>query len=92
MEEEASALLKPVARIILTVAKSLLWLSWELIIQTIGWSIGWVVCRLVSFGTFPKERVSGIDDALWFVALIVEIIGLVFLVCMVNWLNGFVNG
>ena len=92
MDEVASELLKPIARVVLAIARGLLWLSWEFMIQTIGWGIGWIICRLVSFETFPKEKISEVDDASWPVAIIVEVVGLVFLACLAYWLTGFVEG
>jgi len=91
MEEVASELLKPIARIFLAIVRGLIWLSWELMIQTIGWSIGWVICRAISFGYFPKERISEVDNAPLFVALVVELIGLAFLLFLAYWLSKFVG-
>ena len=87
MEENVSEL----ARFILAVARGLFWLAWEFLIHTIGWSIGWTLCRLISLGTFPKVQISELDDTPLSIAIIVEIIGLAFLVCIIYWLTNYIN-
>lgn len=91
MEEVASESLKPIARLFLAIVRGLIWLAWELMIQTIGWSIGWVICRVISFGYFPKEKVSELDSTPVTVAFVVEIIGLAFLCFLAYWLSKFVG-
>ena len=91
MEEVAGDLLKPIARIFLAIVRALIWLSWELMIQIIGWSIGWVICRAISFGCFPKENISEVDGAPIMVALIVEMIGLALLLFLAYWLTQYVG-
>ena len=44
--------------IIAAVLRALWWLAWDFGVETIGWSIGWGVCRLVTAGRFPHERLA----------------------------------
>ena len=39
------------------------WLAWEVCVQTVGWSIGWCVLRVLTLGRYPEERLGGVDAA-----------------------------
>jgi hypothetical protein len=62
--------------IVLAILRVLWWLAWDFCIQTVGWSIGWCVLRLLSLGRYPEERLGGVDGAAPGTAVLVEIIGL----------------
>jgi len=76
MIEFADTLLRPVATLLLGIARFLLWLGWEFFVQTVGWSIGWLVCRAIFFGRFPTEALGDRDEASFGTALMVELVGL----------------
>ncbi len=63
--------------------RMLLWLCWELCVEIICWSIGWVVCRTLTFGKLPNVKLSEIDSLHWAEALVVEMIGLATLASLI---------
>jgi hypothetical protein len=67
-----SDLLRPIAYIL----RFLLWLGWDFFVHTVGWSVGWGVFRVITLGQFPKEKISESDHAAFFVAFVVESVGL----------------
>jgi hypothetical protein len=74
--------------LVVGVLRVLWWLAWEVCIQTVGWSVGWCVLRIVTLGRFPQERFGGVDDAEKGTAILVEIVGLVVLALGIWWLAG----
>ncbi|WP_444998082.1 hypothetical protein [Aliikangiella sp. IMCC44359] len=80
MEDIVELAIKFVVRIILGFFRVLLFIGWDLLFEIVGWSVGWFFCRLVTFGYFPKEKLSELDKAPIITALIVELIGLMVLV------------
>ena len=70
---------RPLAKLVYLLARSLLWLGWDMLVQTVGWSIGWCIFRVVTLGNYPEERLTEVDDAHWVTALFVELTGLAFL-------------
>jgi len=56
-------LARPVLRGALWVARFLWWLAWDLCVETVGWSIGWPICRVLTFGRFPKASFGRMEDA-----------------------------
>ena len=73
---------------LLAVLRALWWLAWDFCIQTVGWSIGWCVLRMLTLGRYPEERVGGVDGAETGTAILVEIVGLVVLALGIWWLAG----
>lgn len=65
--------------LVLGVLRVLWWLAWDVCIETVAWSVGWCVLRLVTLGRYPQERFGGVDDARTGTAALVEIVGLVVL-------------
>ena len=49
--------------ILLAVLRVLWWLAWDVCVQTVGWSIGWCVLRVLTLGRYPAERLGGVDAA-----------------------------
>ena len=47
--------------ILLAVLRVLWWLAWDVCVQTVGWSIGWCVLRVLTLGRYPEERLGGVD-------------------------------
>jgi hypothetical protein len=62
--------------ILLGVLRVLWWLAWDFCVQTVGWSIGWCVLRVLTLGRFPEERLGGVDEAGTYTAFVVEVVGL----------------
>lgn len=76
MIEVEDLLFRPVARIALIVARALWWLGWEFLVQTVGWSIGWPIWRLLTLGRFPDTGFGDLDETSWWAATLVELTGL----------------
>ncbi|MBT0959585.1 hypothetical protein [Denitromonas iodatirespirans] len=70
------------------VLRALWWLGWEFMIETVGWSIGWCALRVLTVGRFPRERLSGQDDASGPVQCLVESVGLLCLAALLWRLTG----
>ncbi len=62
-------------RPLMMLGRFLLWLVWELFVEMFAWSIGWAVCRTITFGTWPKARFNEQETLYWWEAAIVEMIG-----------------
>lgn len=62
--------------LLLAILRILWWLAWDFCFEIIGWSVGWLACRLLSFGKFPKEGISQINEANSSTAFLIEILGL----------------
>ncbi len=82
---------RPVARGALVIARALLWLGWDVFVETIGWSIGWLIWRTLTFGRFPETGLGDIDETPWWVALLVELTGLLALVLLVWGLASYLG-
>lgn len=74
--------------IVLGVLRVLWWLAMDLLIQTVGWSIGWCVLRVLTLGSYPAERLGGVDGAEPGTAVLVEIVGLAVLAAGIWGLAG----
>ena len=61
---------------LVVVLRALWWLAWDFCVETVGWSIGWLVLRLASLGQFPREPLHGVDEAGRATAFLVEAVGL----------------
>jgi hypothetical protein len=70
------------------ILRGLWWLAWDFCVEIIGWSIGWLVLRLITFGQFPSEPLGGVDQASFGRALFVEVVGLVALASAIWLLSG----
>ncbi len=80
MEEIAEGLVKSILRFVGLVVRSLIWLIWELCFWELGWYVGWPVCRVLSFGYFPKEPISDQNYVNTLSGFIVSLIGLAVLI------------
>jgi len=87
MFDLSDLLSKPVG-LILSILRALWWLGWDFAVQTVGWSIGWIILRTLTVGRFPFERFGGVDEASGVHAFIVEFIGLGSLAAGIWWLAG----
>ena len=82
-------LLKAAARIVLAVLRALLFIGWDLLFEVVGWTIGWPVYRVLSFGRFPKEHIRNHEAASWFTCLVVDLTGLAILATVIAWLSPY---
>jgi hypothetical protein len=69
-------------------ARTLLWVGWDMLFQTVGWSIGWLVLRAVTFGHVPHFGFTELEQASWWYGLLVEFVGLATLGALVWYLSG----
>ncbi len=74
--------------LLLGVLRVLWWLAWDFFVETIGWTIGWCVLRLLTLGRYPKERLSELDHAPTATAIFVEMVGLAVLALAIWGLAG----
>lgn len=88
MADLAELLIRPIASVVLRFLRALLWLGWDIGVSTIGWSVGWCICRVLSFGRFPSVRLGDEDAYDFLPCLLVEVIGLLALALCVWWLSG----
>jgi hypothetical protein len=63
-------------RPILWIARALWWLAWDFMVHTIGWSIGWYIWRGLTFGRFPEADLKEMEQASFWVSVLVELTGL----------------
>ena len=82
---------RPIARLVLIIARALWWLGWEFFVQTIGWSIGWPIWRLLTFGRFPDTGFRDLNETSWGAALLVELTGLGALALVICGLVSYVS-
>ena len=76
--------LRPLASVIVGVFRILVWLWSEFLFDTLGWRIGWCVCRVFSFGQLPKASFTCEDEASFATRIAVELLGIAFL-CAAAW-------
>lgn len=74
--------------LVLGVLRLLWWLAWDVCIESVAWSVGWCVLRVVTLGRYPQERLGGVDGADTGTAVLVEIAGLVSLALAIWGLGG----
>jgi hypothetical protein len=79
---------RPAASMVLGILRALWWLSWDFFVQTVSWSIGWLILRTLTMGHFPPERLGNIDEAHWLHRLVVDLTGLAVLAMGIWWLSG----
>ncbi len=75
-----------IARLLYYLIRFLLWLVWEIGIEFISWSVGWVIVKLVTCGHYPKHGILEQDDAPLITALVIELLGLFSLILLSSWL------
>lgn len=79
------------AKPLLWVLRGLWWLAWDFLVLTVAWSIGWPVCRGVSFGRFPHAGFHGFDDAGLLESIVVCVVGFAVLAGALWLLSSFVR-
>ncbi|KRA74507.1 hypothetical protein ASD78_13670 [Lysobacter sp. Root667] len=91
IDEVDDFLFRPIARFALIVARALWWLSRELLVETVGWSIGWLIWRLLSFGRFPDTGFGDLEQTSGWAALLVEFTGLAAIALTIWGLTAYVS-
>ena len=82
MEELAEGIIKTILRLIGVVIRGLIWVIWELCFWELGWYMGWPICRVVSLGYYPKEKITDQNYINTFSGFIVSLIGLIALISL----------
>ncbi len=85
MDDVPGLIFAPLLRLLYALLQGLLWLGWEVGVETIGWGIGWAFCRLCTLGQLPKEGLGEQEQCNPFSALAIELLGLLLLAAAV-WL------
>ena len=80
-------LLRALLRIILGLLRILLFIGWELLVEQVGWYVGWCFYRTLTFGHFPAEKISDQERASVGTAIIVEFTGLGVLALLIYGLS-----
>jgi hypothetical protein len=88
MSDVFELLVRPLAVAVLWVLRALLWLGWDLMFSTIGWCIGWCMCRAVTLGRWPGVGINEEDDYDLLPRIVVELVGLLALAALIWWLAG----
>lgn len=76
--------LRPIASIVVGLLRFIVWLWSEFLFETLGWKLGWCVCRLLSLGKFPQADFSSEEEASIFTRIVVELLGIGTL-CFAAW-------
>lgn len=76
----------------LWIARGLWWLGYEFAIRTVGWSIGWLIWRVLTLGRFPETEWGEIDEAALWASILVEITGLAALAGIIWMLSAHLRG
>ncbi|MEZ5701343.1 MAG: hypothetical protein R3E42_04280 [Burkholderiaceae bacterium] len=64
------------------------WLAYDFLVQTIGWSAGWLVLRLLTLGSWPRESITELHQARTELAFFVEMVGLITIASLICLLSG----
>lgn len=75
---------RAIASVIVGVFRFLVWLWSEFLFDTLGWRIGWCVCRALSLGNLPEVGFRCEKDASTAARITVELLGIAVL-CIVAW-------
>jgi hypothetical protein len=76
--------IRPIASVIVGIFRLLVWLWSEFLFDTLGWRIGWCVCRVLSLGKLPKAGFTQEYEASTATRITVELLGIATL-CTVAW-------
>lgn len=80
MEELAEGLFKVALRALGIIIRALVWMTWELCFEVVGWYAGWAVCRMASLGRLPREGITEYEKASRFTRGVVSLLGLLSLI------------
>jgi hypothetical protein len=76
--------IRPIVSVVVAIFRFLVWLWSEFLFDTLGWRIGWCVCRVLSLGNLPKVGFANEYEASTATRIAVELIGIAVL-CTVAW-------
>lgn len=76
--------IRPIVSVIVGIFRFLVWLWSEFLFDTLGWRIGWCVCRVLSFGKLPTAGFTREYEASAATRISVELLGIAVL-CTVAW-------
>ena len=79
MDELFDGSLKGILRIADLIVRSVIWLVWDLCFEIVAWYVGWPICRILSFGRYPREAINDHEHANMFTSILVPLVGLAFL-------------
>lgn len=83
MEDEiADGAFRGLLRLLSMLVRGLVWFAYEIVFETLCWYIGWPICRVLTFGKFPKEGIADHQDASGVAQAIVSMIGFVSLILL----------
>lgn len=83
-----SDLLDAPKSLLLGFLRVLWWFAWDFWVETVGWTIGWCVMRILTLGHFPGEPLGDQDHASFATAFFVEGVGLAVLAIAIWGLSG----
>lgn len=75
----------PVDSVVLPVLRFLVWVVWELVLEVVLWSVGWLALRTVTFGRYPREGLLELREAGRTTEAVVAVTGAGVLVALI-WL------
>ena len=92
MEEVAEGFIKVILKGILSFARLLVYVSWELMYEKISWYLGWPVVRIITIGYYPKEGISDEENAPIFIHFLVSLIGIAYPIIIAYYLTTLLLG
>ncbi|WP_395669230.1 hypothetical protein [Rhodoferax sp.] len=91
MADLIDLLLRPFAVATLWLLRALLWFGLELMFSTIGWGIGWCVCRVLTLGRLPSVGIKDEERYDFLPRVAVELVGLASLALLIWGLAAMLN-
>lgn len=76
MEDVVAEAGRPLFRLFYYIFRGLLWLAWDVSIEMIGWSIGWGVLRIITFGKYPQYQITEQEKAPLWQTILIEFFGI----------------
>jgi hypothetical protein len=72
---EPIELFRPLATVAQFLWRVVLWLAWDFALHMVAWSVGWCVCRALTFGQLPYAKIGDLEDASWSITVFIELLG-----------------
>ena len=88
----ADVVARPLVRAVLWIARGLWWLAWDIGVELVAWSVGWPVCRVLTFGRLPRVGFKGIGEVSEWESALVEGLGILSLVVSIWLLSRSLHG
>lgn len=77
MEEIIEFFLKPLFNFLVFLFRIVFFVVWEVLPEYLGWIIGWLTCRLLTFGNYPKEGLQNYSETPIITKIFVTFIGII---------------